>query len=296
MHIPSTIRSVAIFNASHVTTELPYALLSTLQKLFSRTQNISIVSDWELGCDNILYIIICPKGLTYIQYTNMPKYYITYQLDAQGSFQKYYVDILSGALYNWDYSHKNVKILTDIGIKSIYIPIGFNDSISTQELLDGTYEYDDKNKDIDVLFLGWDVHPHRAHIKNMLYLHGVKIWFVCALDLQGMKDAIKRSKICINLHVNKDWDVFQTIRMNILLSNQSCIVSEAINDDEIEVYKNKMIFVPYEGLVATCVELLRRPDIRKKYAMESFNWYKTERRWENLLTREILPVPEFQKN
>ena len=56
--IPPSIQTIALYNASHVTTELLLALQYTLGLLFQNLITVSsVVQD-----NNILYIIICVEG------------------------------------------------------------------------------------------------------------------------------------------------------------------------------------------------------------------------------------------
>ena len=100
MSFPTTLKFVQIYNASHCTTEIPDALFSAINKPY-----VSIVGGIIQNNDEILYIIICPKGYVHC----LPKYYITYQLDANHIFDDpYQRSIQEGAILNFDYSLKNI--------------------------------------------------------------------------------------------------------------------------------------------------------------------------------------------
>lgn len=71
----------------------------------------------------------------------------------------------------------------------------------------------------------------------------------------------------------------ETIRLNILLSNQACIVSEDINDPEMNIYQDMVAFVPYNKLVQTCLELVADSERRKMMAIKSYQWYRSQRDW-----------------
>jgi hypothetical protein len=110
------------------------------------------------------------------------------------------------------------------------------------------------------------------------------------MNLQGMQEAIRRSKICINIHSMDEMSALETVRLNVLLSNQACIVSENINDPEVDIYKDNVFFVPYDKLVETCVALVNNPEIRKRKAIESYQWYKNERAWNKIVDfKSVLP-------
>lgn len=285
IEFPSTIKNIAIYNASSVTSELPGSLLMILRSIHSQPEKITIVNNFLYEDDLTLYIIICPAGLGSERYIKGPKYYITYQLEPTFVLSREpYRAFLSGALYNWDYSRRNVEKLRSFGnIKSYYVPPGFAPTISSPDILKGVSLYSDENKDIDVLFLGWDAHERRQHIKNALINAGLNVLFIINLNLEQMQDIIKRSKICLNIHVVDDMPCLETIRLNILLSNQACIVSEDINDPEINIYKNMITSVPYDNIVETCNNLIKDFTKRRQIAIQSYQWYRNNRDWRQIV-------------
>lgn len=280
--IPDTI---GIFNASHVTTELIKALLYALRSTLSYPEKVIVVNELIYDNDNMLYIIICPAGLGSEKYIKPPKYYITYQLESLKVLEEreHYRNFLSGAICNWDYSRKNVEFLKSHNINSYYVPPGFTSSMTTLDILEGSYLYSDYCKDIDVLFLGWDIYERRKYIEDTLILNGLRVLFVSGLDIEGMKKAIRRSKICLNLHFMDNMTCFETIRLNILLSNQTCVVSEDIDDPEKEIYRDHIKIVPYNDIVQTCVKLIGDPETRKRLAISSYQWYSNQRTWTKIV-------------
>lgn len=283
--IPEQCKNIAIYNASRVTTELPGSLLCAIRNVFERPERVSVVNKINYNDEETLYIIICPAGLGSERKQEKPKYYITYQLEAIHVIheREHYRDFLSGAIMNWDYSKKNVEILKEYGIPSMYVPPGFTYPMTTKELADGSYIYSDTGKDIDVLFLGWDVYERRKKIKEDLMRVGLKTVFVCDLDIEGMKKAIKRAKILLNLHFQDNMTCLETIRLNILLSNQACIVSEDIDDPEKDIYQDHITIVPYDRLVDTCITLIKDPEARKRQAIKSYRWYRKSREWNSIV-------------
>jgi hypothetical protein len=293
--LPETIKNICIFNASHVTMELAGALLSAIRSVHNTPQNINIGTEINFEDETTLYLIICPAG--WRDLTRHPKYFITYQLDVW-----YVLDrpgdqfFLGKSLYNWDYSKLNLNHSETQGYQfnQIYVPPGYTDILSTSDLINGTYLYTDEGKDIDILFLGWDKYTHRAAIRKDFELTPLKIWFISGLNLEQMKAAIRRAKICLNIHVSADWAEkysLQTIRLNLLLSNQSCIVSEDIEDPEKQIYQDYIKFVPNSQLVVTCLTLLYDFNKRRDLAIKSYQWYRNKRRWSDLVDfNSLLPL------
>jgi len=292
---PGTIRKISIFNASRVTSELPMSLLCAIRAVFPFPERISLSSELSYENDSVLYIIICPAGLGSEKYNRCPKYYITYQLEPTFILQREtYRAFLEGAIYNWDYSRKNVEYLRSYDkIKIEYISPGFTYAMTTSDIMSGTYIYSDHKKDIDVLFLGWDVYQRRKAIKNSLEATGLRILFVSDMGLDGMSQAIRRSKICLNIHSSEEITCLETVRLNMLLSNQACIVSEELDDPEVDIYRDVLYVVPYDKILNTCKELVKDPDQRKRLAIKSYQWYRNTRDWNHIVDFNAL-LPQFE--
>ena len=192
-------------------------------------------------------------------------------------------DPKEGAIFNFDYSLKNISYCQrKYDIKQVYVPPGYMPSLTSNHILNG-HNYNDDGRDIDVLFLGWDVHVRRAVIRDQLKATGLNVLFICNLNVDGMKSLLRRAKVSLNMHVFDDWSILQSVRLSLLLSNQQCIVSEAIDDPEVNIYKEHILFTPYNQLVEQCVKLVNDFDRRKQMALESYRWYSTERRWYNIV-------------
>ena len=291
---PRGIKEIAIYNASFGTRELAPALLSAIRSVYLKPWNVMITRSLEYNRDDVLYIIICPAGLG-MKKIQMPKYYINWQLEyLNGNYNNpVYIERLRGALMNWDYSQTNIEIAKNRdNIHEIYVPPGFNEAITTLDILNGDYLYTDHGKDIDILFLGYcEAYPRRVTIRENCYKANMKIWFVSDLDLEGMKKAIRRSKICINMAAFEGF-ILHKIRMNVLLANQACVVSEVSIDrnSNIPYQNNGVCFVPYESIVETVWELLQHFDQRRAMALQSHRWYRNHQHWTDIVDfNKLLP-------
>lgn len=281
--IPKSINKIVIYNCSHVTTELPEAFYITIKKILPKNIDISIESNIRYDSYNILYILICPMGI--INMCSYPIYYITYQLEPTNvvAGNEKYRKILMGALINFDYSKRNVDYCKSLPyINSVYLPIGYTDNMAREDISNGSYCYNDDERSIDVLFLGWDIHPRRKLIKQKLEEVGIKSLFIINQNLQQMKEIIRKSKICLNMRATDEIKCLETIRLNILLSNQSCVINENVEDYESNIYDPYIISVSYENIVNTCKTVLDDFEKRKEMAIKSFNWYITERKFEDV--------------
>lgn len=292
---PENINKIFIYNASHCTREIPIAMLSSIRLVHKKPWNVEIIGTLENLRDDALYIIICPAGFG-MRYVKMPKYYINYQLEyVFGSYDnENYKKYLRGALMNWDYSKFNMEIwkIRD-NIDTVYVPPGFTETTAAEDVLNGTYVYTDKDKEYDILFLGYcETHPRRKKIRSKFYKSGKKCMFISELDLNGMQNLIRKSKICINMAA-LDTFVLAKVRLNILLSNQACIVSEVSIDEEADkLYgKNGIMMVNFNKLVEESLKLLDDFEKRRHMAISSYQWYRTKRMWNNIVDFEKL-LPE----
>ena len=291
---PDTIKRIAIFNASPVTRELPYSLLYALRNSHNHPELIDVVGSINYDSEELLYIIICPAGFGSNSIIKQPKYYITYQLEPTSVLKRVpYCEFLKGAITNWDYSQANVDYYNarpELGIDISYLPVGHTPPMTSTDILCHSWYYNEDEKDIDVLFLGWDAHARRRNIREQMEQAGLKVQFLINLDLFGMQKVIRRAKICLNMHALDNMINFETIRLNILLSNQACVVSEDINDDTKLIYDKHITIVPYDKLVSRCQELVMQPALRKEQAMKSYSWYTTQREWTTIVSfKPLLP-------
>ena len=286
--------SIAIYNASDATVELAQALLATIKSVHAKPWLVSLVDAYTYNSDQILYIIVCAAGNGASEKDiALPKHYIAYQLEPTVILERQpYQKLLKGAHAVWDYSPLNVSYLDSLAIPSIHVPVGYHPSTSALDVVSGQRSYTDHSKDIDVLFLGVDTYPRRQKIRNELYSRGLRIWFVCGMGIKQMQETIKRAKICLNLHVRDDMSCLETVRLNVLLSNQACIVSEdfgEVKDGTVEEYSSAVQFSSYDKLVDTCVELVGNFQRRQQLAHQGYQWY-LQRNWTDIVPfTKLLP-------
>lgn len=284
-------KKIIIFNSSFGTRELPDALISTLRRSLPYDYELSIESD--CNDENSTYLMICPAGLR----RSPPKNYIAWQLEFIGNKNENdpdtakYFEILKGAKAVWDYSKYNIELLNEKNIKASYVPLGYNESLSPLDLIFDQYTYDDEERTTDVLFLCYcDAYPRRLMMRDLC-----KRKFKCSifsdLDIEGMKREIRRAKICINVHVEKRF-ILEIVRLNILLSNQTCVISERSLEPDIDTLYSQIgvKFVDYDDMIPEIERLLTNFEERKRLAISSFQNYRKYRRWE-----EVVDFPSLLK-
>lgn len=167
-----------------------------------------------------------------------------------------YIDLLRRRPV-WDYSVENVALLKSMGIPATLCKVGYASALERIE----------KNaaRDIDVLFYG-SMNPRRAHVLEALNAEGIHVVSVFNVYGSQRDDLVARSKIVLNMHYFES-RLFEVIRVSYLLANGCCVVSEKGHDSEAErEYAKDVAFVPYEGIVHACLDLLRDDARRRSLA------------------------------
>jgi len=274
---------IVVYNlASYVVGELTQALVNCMKTVHNNViAGSSFTGDnpnWDLNSESKLYIVICPSGLNLEKDIKYPKYYIPYQLEPAFKFEKFplYHNIMNNAYnHGWDFSQLNID---NLGNNSIHVPIGYDSSVTK------VFEYNESEKDIDVLFLGsWCDIPRRIQICAALNAT-VKCMFVCGENFDGMIDLIRRARICLDIRHDDKIENLASVRLNLLLSNCSCIIAEETpKDPGSDIYKDYVKFVNHKYMVYEILMLLKQPNEIKNRAEKSFRWYTNERKWTSIV-------------
>lgn len=163
----------------------------------------------EVNDDDCLYILYCA-----FQIKNLPKKYIVYQCEQwnSGWFDKWYWDIMDGALQIWEFAECNLeKYPANLLSKVSYVPAG---------LVNGRIE----TKNIDVLFYG-AISKHRLDVINNVRRTGIHIMYKSDAYGEQMKAILSRSKVVLNVHFYED-GYLEAFRINEALSCGCHVVSE----------------------------------------------------------------------
>lgn len=271
---------IRIINLSYGTQELGPAMYQTLRTQYPHMNFIHVGAvDYDT---TDLQILICPAGLGSELAQRKPKKYITYQLEPYQILEReHYRQFLEGALFNWDYSPLNVEKgnAKYPNLKLRHLPLGYCPAIQGH-----LRPYLEDNRQIDVLFLGYaDAYPRRVNIvKNLKSFCHVYNTHEC--NTQDMQRLIQRAKICVNIHIYDNF-VLQTVRMNVLLSNKACIISERSEDKVAEAdYEPGVVFT--DDLEKTIKQYLADFPARQEQAERSYAWYKS-RPWKIDLPAEL---------
>ena len=243
---------------SHAFDEVALALESAFRELGHDARVVRAAADLApttvvLGC-HLLPRVGLPKVTTRL---------ILFNLEQIGSVSPWltpeYYSLLEQHTV-WDYSERNVETLRGMGISAVPCPLGYANELS--RIPRGSEE-------IDVLFYG-SISRRRAAILDELERRGL---IVCRLvgRYGAFRDAaIRRSKVVLNLH-HYDAKVFEIVRVLYLLANRRCVVSETGSDRNLEgLYAPGLVLVPYEDLVASCMELVTNNTRRYEVARAGF--------------------------
>lgn len=259
---------VRIVNVSHVTRELPDAVLAALRAAYP---SLDLAVHQHLDYDTPdLQIVICPAGLGLNAPIRRPPRYVALQLEEYHALSNpHYREFIQGAEFYWDYCALNVAKARELypTLRPALARIGYSPSAAGR-----VRPYCDADRPIDVLFLGWAVHPRRGRILSQISSF-CNVYSTHEASVAEMQRLIQRAKICLNIHA-KDTFVLQTVRLNLLLSNQACVVSEPPEDlDAQRFYEPSVVFS--SDPAAEVRRLLLDEPRRRSIAEQSHSWYRS---------------------
>ena len=146
-----------------------------------------------------------------------------------GGNKQTYIDFFNKFAYLYDYNLDNKQFLKN-NTKIINPPINY-------------YLYISETKDIDVLFIG-TLNNRRDKIIKELNKKNIKITVISNSFGNELISHIKRSKVIINIHIDKE-SIFEIFRIHEILPYNTHIISETIkNHETINKYKDFVNFVP----------------------------------------------------
>lgn len=210
--------------------------------------NLSVVLGWNL----------IPDSLTITQ----P--YILYQLEplVLSAWQDKLIQkriLFQKASAIWDYSESNARYLSHIGLHAEVIKMGYHPRL--QDVSCTQYP------DYDVLFVGF-ITERRKKIVDELQQY-------CCVSIQprwgkDFSDALKRSKILLNIHQYEVSTPVEQPRIAYALNNKTFIISETATDNPYQ----KLVSCDYENLVSTVLHYLHHPGKRAEKKERMFNSFK----------------------
>jgi tetratricopeptide (TPR) repeat protein len=179
----------------------------------------------------------------------------------------------------WDYSHRNIEALRDLTHSSLirHVGIGYVQSM--------TRSVGASEQATDVLFYG-SVNPRRAAVLQALTNAGLKVEHLFSVYGEDRDRAIARAKVVLNVHFHED-SIHEIVRTSYLLANRKAVVTECGPATEIEDdIRQAMLAVPYAGLVASCIMLVR--DSARRHQLEEQGFQIFSKRSQSQMLRRAI--------
>src|SRR3989304_5343358 len=142
--------------------------------------------------------------------------------------------IIDGALQLWDYSIDNISNYSNKkwAEKSVYIPFYYHPNM----------EAPFSKKYVDVLFVG-SLSPHRSEIINRLKQEGIHVVIPNKFG-DSLAQLLSRCKIGLNIHYFDESKptIIESSRINLMLANKVCVVSEdCSHKEDLKSYKDAIL-------------------------------------------------------
>ncbi len=163
---------------------------------------------------------------------------------------------LMGRLAVWDHSPRNMAELRRLtGNPHIHrIGIGFSPAMRSIAAA--------AEQTTDVLFYG-SLNDRRRAILKALQQAGLRVRHLFGVYGAERDRAIAEAKVVLNVHFYED-SIHEIVRTSHLLANGKAVVCECNADTEIDDdMRRALVAVPYEGLVAACIGLVK-DDARRR--------------------------------
>lgn len=163
----------------------------------------------------------------------------------------------------WDYDIENIQVLKNNGINAKFRPILYCNSLKNLK--------NHENPDIDILFYG-TLTSRRLEILKKISLniqHNIVI--ITNLEGKNLEHFISRSKIILNIHANKNHRQEQ-IRINYLLTNNKCIISEKSNINYFDSLINEVSGDNIDMLVENFINTINRLMINDSWRITDLNY------------------------
>jgi len=248
--------------------------------------NVKIVTSIDYGNDKDVYVLFTTH--LFASYNKrLPVRYICYnweQLTTEKSWSNRLFEIFNNAIYTFDYSLENMKIMVKRGVnkdKIIHVPYGY--SYTLQKYL---YK---KDKDIDVFFFG-TMNEKRINILNNIKNNiDCSYFFTNKSFGDSLIDNINRSRIALNIHYYQKNTILEVTRIIPLIANGVVVISEKSCDPWYDkLYEGKVIFIDSSDDIVKKIDgLLKNRDIIDNIARNNLEWIKKEMNYKNIIEKSI---------
>ncbi len=202
-------------------------------------------------------------------------------------FGENYIELLKKH-FVLDYSPTNIKYLNELDIVARHVRLGY---VPEEDLRLASSP--EEEKDIDVLFYG-SLNQRRTMLLELLSVEDISVHVAQNMFGKDLDALIRRAKTVINIHYY-DAKLFEIVRINYLLSNGVCVISENGDDPMEKDYGESLIFSDYDDLAETVLATLADQE-KIKAQREAARSFMLRRPQGELLSQDLLPYIEETHN
>lgn len=155
----------------------------------------------------------------------------------------------------WDYDVENINFLQENGIRALYVPMEYCESLKYTSIYNGP-------KDIDVLFYGAPTDRRLKILQSWMGISQHHAVTMVATGISGklLEHFIHRSKIILNLHAFEGVYRQEQVRMFVPVINGCCVVSENSSRNE---FSKAIVESSTKGINQTLKNLIKSGDWEK---------------------------------
>ena len=195
------------------------------------------------------------------------KYFVLNNLSILNKFKEKYNDNVNVGII--DYSNQNIKLLQDMN----FLDMNFLDSREMHEIHYIPYQFNENennklkqflksSKKIDIAYCGTDS-KYRYDILNKIEKKYMGI-NICSGFSDDRDSKIAESKVLINIHFEKSYNIYESIRCDRWIFAGHLVLSESTIDDKLIDLIDCMIMCKGEDMTEHAEKIIKKYDIYKK--------------------------------
>lgn len=195
------------------------------------------------------------------------KHFILNNLSILNKFKEKYNDNVNIGII--DYSNQNIKLLQDMkfldSYEMHYIPYQFNEKENNK-----LKTFLKSNKNTDVAYCGTDS-QYRYDILNKIEKKNIGV-NICTGFFDDRDSKISQSKVLINIHFEKSYNIYESIRCDRWIFAGHLVLSETTVDDKLIDLKDCIVICKGEDMPEYAEKIIKKYDIYKKlYIINKIN-------------------------
>lgn len=193
-------------------------------------------------------------------------YYLSFLIQIKNKYKENNVEI--GII---DYSNQNIKLLNEMkfldSYEIYYIPYQYNEKENNK--LKNFLKCDKKS---DVAYCGTDS-KYRYDILSKIDSKNIGVNF-CTGFFDNRDVKIAQSKILINIHFEKTYNIYESIRCDRWIFAGNLVLSESTIDDSLIDLKNCMVMCRGEDIPSFAEKIIKKYEIYQKLYIKNDNKIK----------------------